>query len=361
MEVTMIRLRMMAVVLAAAAVLAVPMLTAQGGPPPGQGPGGGGPPGQGGGEDEGYGNNLSVPVVFAEGYGLLGLPTSGDHGLRPRDSEPGYPALTHWDTSTIVLKDGASYYPQQSESHWQARWDDGSGSGEAAIVDWSDNLTKQQWTARSVIRVETVLYQNDSSWNLLTYPMTYLFGSGPSEMQGTTGIQTWTSYRTVYSICARLKIEKLLGPGGPVDTSVPAELNAAVYERFGDDGPGGYGAEVNVSGKVIYGTNWMLAQSSLPTDTKAGWWRLTFSLDPTANYTLTPEGGGPTSYSVARKASLASLDPGDDSDEVMFRPTLPDAYTSVLEIEVIEKRTGRKPDNPGRGGGNPGRGGGGDN
>ncbi len=351
-------LRMVAVAAAAAVLLAAPMLTAQGQGPggsgsPGQGSGGGNP-GRGGGEgDTGYGNNLSVPVIFAEGYGLLGLPVAGDTGLRPRIGEPGYPALDYWHSSNVVIKDGVTCYPQQSESHWQADWSDGGPSdplGTAAIVDWSDNLTKQEWTARSVIRVETVLYQNDSALSLRTYPMTFLFGSGPSEMQGTIPSPTWGSYRTLYSVCARLKIEKLIEPGGAVDLTVGG-LDAAVYEKFGDDGPGGYSAEVNVSGKVIYGHNWMLAQADIPTEKKAGWWRLTFTLDPLAHYQLVPEGGVGTWYDVTRNATLASLDPGDDLEEVMFRPVLVDPYTTTLEIEVIEKRTGKKPDNPGRGGG----------
>jgi hypothetical protein len=356
MEVIMRNLRMTALAAAAAALLAAPLLMAQGSG--GQGGGGGwggsgGRGGGGGGEVETLGNNLSVPVVFAEGYSLLGLPTTavpGGNGLRPFVGQPGYPALEFWDNTTVVQKDGLFYYPQQSNSHWQADWLDGQAGGEQAIVDWGDNLTHQEWTARSVIRVENVLYTNSTLQNLVTYPMVYLFGEGTGEIQGTTGNASLGTYATFYSLNARLTIEKLLEPGGQIDTTVEP-FSAAAYERFGYDGPGGYGAEVNVAGKVIYGYNWMLSQMDVPLAKKTGWWRLTFSLDPVASYTLTAEDGSSRSFTVNRNISLAGLDPADLLEEVLFKPTLPDEHTTVLEINVVEKRTGKKPDNPGRGGG----------
>ena len=42
----------------------------------------------GGGEEETLRNNLSVPVVFAEGHGITGLPVGTDTGLRPRPAMP---------------------------------------------------------------------------------------------------------------------------------------------------------------------------------------------------------------------------------------------------------------------------------
>jgi hypothetical protein len=122
-----------------------------------QGNGGGG--GGGGGEEEGFGNNLSVPVVFAEGQGISGLPTTVDTGLRPRPEETN-PTLPYFDASTVVIKDGVTYYPQQSASTWQAGWLNGLGAPVQANISWGDNLLSRTWNPKSVIRVETVLYQN---------------------------------------------------------------------------------------------------------------------------------------------------------------------------------------------------------
>ena len=80
-------------------------------------PCGGGGGGGGGGGDEGFGNNLSFPIVFADGYGLSGLKISGtwpgvgpfatlptfdfNTGLRPLSTET-LTAFPNFDSSTAV-------------------------------------------------------------------------------------------------------------------------------------------------------------------------------------------------------------------------------------------------------------------
>jgi len=305
----------------------------------GGGPGGGG---GGGGEEEGYGNNLSTPVVFAEGFGILGLPTTVDTGLRPRPEDDNPDVLEYFDPSEVYVKDGVTYYPQQTPSHWQAQWRAGvPGTPEPAIVNWSDNLTRQKWTARSTIRVETVLYQNPTD-TMNAYSMQSLLGDSRTEVFGTTGQQYASTYRNVYSVNARIRIEKLLGRAGPVDTSVPA-ITDAVYESLGVDGPGGYAAEVNGAGSLIYGYNWALRQASLTNEQKIGWWRLTFQLDPLAEYTISEEGGTSQSFSVPRNVAFSAVDAGDTGDDVLHKPTLQNPTTSVLEIEITERRVGGQP------------------
>lgn len=129
-------------------LICAPGARAQGG----NGGGGGGsePP------EEGLGNNLSSPVVFAEGMGVLGLPVSEDAGVRPRPGETN-PTLPYFDPSSFYTLDGVKYYPQGTESTWQAQWEDGSGAPVSAIINWGDNLLARSWTTRSQIRVETGL------------------------------------------------------------------------------------------------------------------------------------------------------------------------------------------------------------
>lgn len=336
------------VLTALAVALTLPMLVGAQGRGPGAG-GGGGPYGGGGsgggGGDEGFGNNLSVPAVFVEGYGVTGLPVTVPYGtgLRPTAADVSPTVLEYWDPLTLY----SGYYQQQTVSHWQAQWRAGiPGTPEPVIVNWSDNLTHQYWTAKSTIRVETVLYQNPLD-TMQAYEMAYLFGKGSSEMWGTSATTIMQTYRTAYSVCARLTIQKLVARGGAVDTRVPP-FSEAIYESFGIDGPGGYSAEVNVSGNLIYGFNWTLRQWPIDTALKTGWWRLTFSLDPVCAWEVAAEEGGtPTPYTTNNNTALAGLDEGDLLAEVYFKPTLPNPTTSVLEIEVLERRTGRKPANPG--------------
>lgn len=154
-----------------------------------------------------------------------------------------------------------------------AQWDMGATN---AVVDWGDNLTSQSFTANSIIRVETVLFAPTS---LLGYNM-FLFGTGTrkDEMQCTDFTQN-TFTQTVYSVAPRLRIWKVSGNGvSPGATDLPL-INLAVVDKYGQDGPGYYGAEINVAGKLVYGYNWFLR--NLDIADKTGWYLISFYLEPT--------------------------------------------------------------------------------
>ena len=289
---------------------------------------------------ETYGNNLSLPVIFAEGIGILGLPAIENAGLRgaatPSFVEP-------------FVYDGATYYLQQTQNTWQADWANGSGEGEIVRCDWSDNIVRQTWADNSVIRVEMVLFK-DLVEPLTGYEMAYLYGEGIDEVWGTTGLTYPSALATVYSINARLTIEKLDGPQGNV---VGTLYDSSIYDRFGVDGPtDAYSAEINVPGKVIYGFNWDLnkfdmAGIGLPDEPKSGWYRLTFSLDPSANYNLLDENGLPRSFNIPCNTIFGSLDPGDllgttVPEVVLYQPQLPSAYATTLEIQINPAKGGGK-------------------
>ncbi|MEZ6038243.1 MAG: fibronectin type III domain-containing protein [Planctomycetota bacterium] len=273
-------------------------------------PGGGG---GGGGGDVTAGNNLALPVLFTDGYGLGGDPLAGSGlpwldyatGLRPFADDVVDP-FPFFAPSTAVVLNGQQYFPQKSASCWQSEWQQAGPGTVPVIVDWGDNLSSAQLTANSNIRIETVLYQDttgqEPAATMSGYAMTLLGGSGITELYGTDGT-TYASYRWhVFAASARLTIEKLTGPGGPVDASVQG-YTAALYENFGaDEGGAKFGSEVNVSGKLVYGYIWMLKKWPLSAAQKAGWWRITFSLDDNAQI-----GGG----NVPNRVFLTALDPSE--------------------------------------------------
>lgn len=300
----------------------------------GQGNGGGG----GGGETTGFGNNLSYPVIFAEGYGITGLQippgttwsapytdpvttVAGDNtGVRPLlgESFTAFPWLVEpYPTNPL-------YYAQNTVNTWRAQWAVGAaGTPEQVQVDWGDNLVSQSWTATQPVRVETVLRQALTT-PMIAYPMTSLLGSRRNEIQGTTG-ETYDSLgRTVYSITARLIIQKY---DATWTTVIPngCSVDKAVYTAAAD-GPGAYAAEVNVSGSLIYGYNWTLSQcSAAPDTTKDGNWRITFLLDPAAAV-----GGIP----VTPNATITGVaDLSSNITTVSFTPT-----SSSLDIKILATR-----------------------
>lgn len=281
--------------------------------------------------DDSYGNNLAVPAIFAEGHGMTGLLFSDDSGLRPRPEEQ-LSVFPYFDPLHTFLLDGVTHFPQGTPSTWCAKVDTGSPEGEHVVINWSDNLLNTKWTPKSVVRVENVMYANRPE-PMNAFTMHYLTGTGTTESWGADGTTYPSTYRTIYSNTARLKIEKITRPGGEVLPN-PASFNGAVYEKYGVDGPGGYTAEVNVSGNLIYGYNWKL--NSLPgtQNEKLGWWRLTFTLDTEARYVLDGQG-----YYVLCNTSIDSLDPIDLAGR-FFVPTLVSSSTSVLEIEIVKSRQG---------------------
>lgn len=166
-----------------------------------------------------------------------------------------------------------------------AQWDVGATE---AVVAWGDNLTSQSFTANSIIRVETVLNAPTSLQGYNMFPWT---GTRKDEMQCTDFSQN-AFPQTVYSVTPRLRIWKVSGDGvSPGATDLPL-VNLAVVDKYGQDGPGFYGAEVNVAGKVVYGYNWFLR--NLDIADKTGWYLISFYLQPTVTIGTQPVANGVT-------------------------------------------------------------------
>lgn len=215
------------------------------------------------------GNNLAVPVIWADNCAVA-----------LRGTELTTSLLGEFLTDTL----GVSWYLQQDPLNtWQA--ENLSGGVDVDWIDWGDNLESKDWTANSVVRVEIALKEDldgDEYPAMIGYEMSWLYGEGTTEMWGSNGLQYTSDVAHVYSCNARLTIQKLtVEPGQP--GFVEPTWDAANDRWIGDSiGSPLYNtlvsAENNVSGKIVYGYNWNLRKMAAG----AGFYRLTFSLDPNA-------------------------------------------------------------------------------
>lgn len=253
------------------------------------------------------GNNLSYPVIFAEGVGITGLAVATDPGVRPTAAEGILvDALPFWYAGNVKDFQDA-YYLQQGTNTWRAEWADGSqGDAQQAEVAWGDNLTGVEFNTHQNIRIEVVLNAINGP-QLTGYNMAVLYGSGETEMQGTDGT-TGLFTPTIYSVMPHITIEKL---DDVTREPVMKVYEGTVYGGFGGDGPGAFNAEVNVGGKMVYGYNLRIQNLTFPADLhKYGWWRVTVQLDDNGQV----GGGGPL---VTRHTELTRLVAGEGK---MFPP-----------------------------------------
>lgn len=246
------------------------------------------PVGPASGGDSSFGNNLSSPLVFADGIGLAGAAITGswtdalasvdyNTGLRPISGVlPGtVTTLPYLDSADTYALGGATYYKQGTSSTWQAQWSNGSGTLQHVAATWGDNLTSQSLTSTSTIRVEVALAETVPS-PMTAYTMQSLYGTQVNEVQGTDGTTYTTTTAAVFAANAHLTVQKLDASGVPVYTLYDQTL-------WQGDGPGYLAAEVTVSGAFTYGFVWPMNSVTLPAGiSKDGTWRITLSLDSTS-------------------------------------------------------------------------------
>jgi hypothetical protein len=172
---------------------------------------------------------------------------------------------------------------------------------QASHVDWGDALESRTSAATSVVRVETMpFYTNpgDPECYHTGYEMWHAYGLGRTEMWGlrVDGVGVPYSYEQPFAIIrttnAKLLISKL-GRDEEACPTIGVEGGSSPYKTLirywngkGWTGavfnhePIAYTPELNISGKYVYGYNWMLQSFDVPADVnKAGWWRLTFYTD----------------------------------------------------------------------------------
>jgi hypothetical protein len=229
--------------------------------------------------EDATGNNLSFPVLWAEG---IGVPLRGAFGTELFEGE-----------STLL--DGVPYYHQHDAlNEWQAASADMSGGPlHVDWIDWGDNIESRAWPDRAKVRVEVVLYE-DLAQPMTGYEMGWISGLGIDEMWGTSGVTYESTQATVYSATARMTIQKIADDPATADLAWDPALgqwvgdisdpfyNSGVWME-GSSPLEKYSAEINVKGKVIYGMLWDVAALG----DGPGTYRLTFSFDgqnaPTPN------------------------------------------------------------------------------
>ena len=302
--------RVAAVAAVAVALVAVPSAIARG---PGGGGGGGG-----GGEETTIGNNLSFPAIWSEGITLAMRGTFGD----PQLLEP----------SEYTTGEGLPLYLQGVEANtWQAENVLAAARVEVSQVDWGDNIESRSLPLGKPIRVETTLLK-DLDTPMQGFSMYSAYGSRDAEVFGTDGATYDSTQATIYSACARLTIQRLeISRDDPYTSALtwdpaagewtgtgliaPAIFNGGVWS--GGEGSG-YSAEINGSGKVVYGYNWTGAGT-------AGDYRITFSLDPNCPTTslntfmtpsttvyLTPTTEGSVAPAAEGGGAVATIDAADN-------------------------------------------------
>jgi len=223
----------------------------------GKGGGGGGkPPSE-------AGNNLSYPVIWAEGVTKVLPGTSGmtpilgggwwyqwgtngtDPDITPASCPPdpdeenlvlnpnGLHLCDDGIEESVNLNDVAGepaadnpmdlakvYLQKDPNNVWQAESADWSATPvNVHWIDWGDNLESVDWYTRSQVRTEVVLFQDlDTDTPMLEYEMRHTSGWGIDEVHGLaatidepiTALEGPGNRATVYSYCARLTIQKLL-------------------------------------------------------------------------------------------------------------------------------------------------------
>jgi hypothetical protein len=348
-------------------------------------------------EDEESGNNLSLPVIWADGItkvlrGTFGEETIGGdlwwawtEVIEEEEVEKACLAeLPDQVDCSPPEYDAFKVYPQRDPTNtWQAE----SLSLDPLVdppvdvtfVDWGDNLEAKDWKLRSIIRTETILYQDISDDQMMGYEMRHLDGLGIDEVWGTTLNTYMSDEATVYTGCARLTIQRLLGEpykteicgedeeGEPIYCRVPMEndelgltwnpntseweevnpedpivevgdtyFNSAVWEATGSQDNKVYSAEINVKGKVIYGYNWDTGEKDEDLHYDPGYYRITFSMDPDFDNDGTPDIALNTVFDTTQ-VLLAEEDPdsGDENNnETGGGIAVIDHYNDVSYIDV---------------------------
>jgi hypothetical protein len=232
----------------------------------------------GGGEETTLTNNLSYPVIWSDGAALA-LP--GEFG------KPVLPAEKAVPYTDPVTEETFDVWKQAEEGvSWQAQNEVALAPADVSEVDWGDNLEAKSLSPGKPVRVETTLLKNLES-PMTAFNMVSLEGEQREEVFATPGTTYESSQATMYSACARLTIQRLQisredpylsllkwdaasGQWTGKDLVAAPVFEGGVWESAGEGS--GYTAEVNGSGKVIYGYNWRTSGLA------AGDYRITFSL-----------------------------------------------------------------------------------
>jgi len=226
------------------------------------GKGGGG----GGGHTEVLINNLSFPVLLADGVSVspvttaFSTPYTGAYeGLSQEEidwiEENGYGDENYW-------------YAQKVEGNvWQADYETVS-SASVTFVDWGDAIEAVDPKVGRPYRLELALYKDVSQNPMTAYTMTVLaFPSSPDETQGTNQLTYESDWAVITSPKGRIVVQRF-------DDGATLTWNGSSWNGAYAPEAITFSTELNVGGKYIFGAS------------KKGWkpkaegnYRITFYMD----------------------------------------------------------------------------------
>jgi hypothetical protein len=310
--------------------------------------------------DEEESNFLSVPAIFAEGYGLSGLQIVEEHdtGL-PEGSDPdtwGLPYCSEGGATQYYLQ--GSYLEEGDPTSWQAQWAVAAASEKVSVtVDWSKEVIEKEWNDKSVIPVSVTLYTGNEG-NLKGYEMKdFILDTDTAECVfdpeveedsddvkwGTTPEAYGDYYdrATVFTVGAKLTIQKYeekVNGDGTVELVPFVDEDGEPVIVLGDDygevtasfdnlgKPEWLAPAIDVEGRITYLFNWNLAAKQFgPNVDRSGWYRLTFSIVNPVTYTLSNgysvEDRG-TYENISTNVILAGVDASDTGEDVVYEPTV---------------------------------------
>jgi hypothetical protein len=338
------------------------------------------------------GSNLSFPTIWAEGTtksprGTMGSVSLGGawwywwgeplvEGGDPLSCEPDPQNTTRCiDGSSPGTGAVKAFLQKDAANEWQADNYAATAPVNVDRINWGDAIESVSWTIKSKVRIEATLFE-DVAETMTGYTMRHTSGHGTDEMwavdAGTGGTQALT-YESpeaiVYSPCSRLTIQKLLVDRDaltyPVDSRLTwnaatglwegsAVSESAVFnEGLAPEGPGGgFGAEINIQGKIVYGMTWDVKTMN----DGVGDYRVTFSLDDANCSTST--------LNTFITAATEIIVPEEEEAEVTVTSAPGEGGTAwidgdnnltFIDLRITLKETGKG----GGGGGGGGNGGGG--
>ncbi|MBI1352791.1 MAG: hypothetical protein GC160_00490 [Acidobacteria bacterium] len=260
---------------------------------------------------------VSIPNVVPQGQAEL----NGRFYLWNGSDPPCDPAEPTCDFSSLPPESLSRIYVQKdAENNWQAYSASDLVSLTASHVDVSDNIESVPWRATSFVRVEFVPF---APTDLTGFEMVHISGLGVDEVWGVRASNAQQAvaaaqapgYATLFSNTMMISLTKLEPEAGTIDVLPDPAGTAYIWNpttKLWEKAGGGavaqtaqenFTAEINVTGRMIYGYNWKLRNMVMnPGVEKAGWWRLTYfsgsatsPLDFTASTALFDPIAGPVS------------------------------------------------------------------
>jgi len=212
------------------ALLMIPIVAVQAAPGGNPGP----PPGKGG--EETATNNLSVPAIF--------VPDASDFSSL---SCPQTPVLPPVGGDPLTDFDLPGYYYVQGVHTWQAECETAAVNTVTAVVEWGDNLTGAPLKANTPIRVEVGLVDDTAS--MVGYVVEKLEPSllDREAAYGTEATLTggvWSANPVTFTSGVRV-----------YDADATFSIQNEVTGEY-VVGPIAMGAEINSTGRIVYGYNW---------------------------------------------------------------------------------------------------------